>query len=59
MVGWYNDPQPKEKVKSEIISVLNSFLPDSYGRDVFTKRSNIVYEHIIDQAITGFGWIAS
>ena len=59
VVGWYNDPQPKEKVKSEIISVLNSFLPDSYGRDVFTKRSNIVYEHIIDQAITGFGWIAS
>lgn len=59
VVGWYNDPQPKEKVKSEIISVLNSFLPHSYGREVFTKRSNIVYEHIIDQAITGFGWIAS
>jgi type I restriction enzyme R subunit len=59
VVGWYNDPQPKEKVKSEIISVLNSFLPDSYGREIFTKRSNIVYEHIIDQAITGFGWIAS
>lgn len=59
VVGWHNDPQPKEKVKSEIITVLNSFLPDSYDRDVFTVKSNIVYEHIVDQAITGFGWIAS
>lgn len=59
VVGWYNDPQPKEKVKREIINVLNGFLPESYGRDVFTEKSNIVYEHIYDQAITGFGWIAS
>ncbi|WP_379156093.1 type I restriction endonuclease subunit R [Paenibacillus sp. sgz5001063] len=59
VVGWHNDPQPKEKVKSEIIRVLNSFLPDSYERDVFTLKSNIIYEHIIDQAITGFGWMAS
>ncbi|MEK5257590.1 type I restriction endonuclease subunit R [Paenibacillus sp. FSL F4-0125] len=59
VVGWHNDPQPKERVKSEIIRVLNSFLPDSYERDVFTLKSNIVYEHIIDQAITGFGWMAS
>ncbi len=59
VVGWHNDPQPKEKVKSEIITVLNDYLPDSYGRDVFTQKSNVVYEHIIDQAITGFGWIAS
>ncbi|MGF7047770.1 type I restriction enzyme R subunit [Paenibacillus sp. DS2015] len=59
VVGWHNDPQPKERVKSEIIAVLNSFLPESYERDVFTLKSNIVYEHIMDQAITGFGWIAS
>lgn len=59
VVGWHNDPQPKEKVKSEIISVLNSFLPESYDRDVFTVKSNIVYEHIVDKAITGFEWTAS
>ena len=59
VVGWHNDSQPKEKVKSEIITVLNSYLPDSYGRDVFTQKSNIIYEHIVDQAITGFGWMAS
>ena len=59
VVGWHNDPQPKEKVKGEIITVLNSYLPDSYGRDIFTQKSNVVYEHIVDQAITGFGWMAS
>jgi type I restriction enzyme R subunit len=59
VIGWHNDPQPKEKVKSEIITVLDSFLPESYDRDVFTVKSNIVYEHIVDQAVTGFGWIAS
>lgn len=56
VVGWQNDPQPKEKVKSEILNVLNSFLPESYERDVFTQKSNVVYEHIVDQAIMGFGW---
>lgn len=59
VVGWHNDTQPKEKIKSEIITVLDSYLPDSYDRDVFTVKSNNVYEHIVDQAITGLGWIAS
>jgi type I restriction enzyme R subunit len=58
VVGWQNDPQPKEKVKSEIINVLNNFLPESYERDIFTQKSNVVYEHIVDQAIMGFGWSA-
>ncbi|MEA4826899.1 MAG: type I restriction endonuclease subunit R [Clostridium sp.] len=56
IVGWQNDPQPKEKVKHEIINVLDSFLPDTYGRDIFTQKSNIIYEHIVDQAIMGFNW---
>lgn len=56
IVGWQNDPQPKERVKHEIINVLNTFLPETYGRDIFTQKSNIIYEHIIDQAIMGFSW---
>ncbi|WP_017754684.1 type I restriction endonuclease subunit R [Calidifontibacillus oryziterrae] len=58
VVGWENDPQPKEKVKSEIINVLNSFLPESYEREIFSQKSNVVFEHIVDQAIMGFSWIA-
>jgi len=58
VVGWQDDPQPKERVKREIIDVLNSFLPECYERDVFTQKSNLIYEHIVDQAIMGFNWVA-
>ena len=57
IVDWQNDPQPKEKVKKEILRVLDTFLPESYERDIFTQKSNIVYEHIVDQAIMGFNWV--
>jgi len=58
IVGWQNDSQPKEKVKKEIINVLNRFLPESYERDIFTSKTNLIYEHIVDQAFMGFNWIA-
>ena len=58
VVGWQNDPQSKEKVKGEIVSVLNKFLPDSYDREVFLRKSTLVFEHIVDQARTGYDWVA-
>ena len=58
VVGWQNDPQPKERVKSEIVKILNLFLPECYGREVFSHKSNVVFEHIVDQAITGYNWVA-
>lgn len=58
VVGWQNDPQPKEKVKAEIIESLNRHLPDSYDREIFTVKSNVVFEHIVDQALMGYNWVA-
>lgn len=58
VVGWQNDPQPKEKVKAEIIDSLNRHLPDSYDREIFTLKSNVVFEHIVDQALMGYNWVA-
>lgn len=58
VVGWQNDPQPKEKVKAEIIESLNRHLPDSYDREIFTIKSNVVFEHIVDQALMGYNWVA-
>lgn len=58
VTGWQDDPQPKEKVKHEIIDVLNIYLPESYKRDVFVQKSTMIYEHIVDQAIMGFNWVA-
>jgi type I restriction enzyme R subunit len=58
IVGWQDDPQPKERVKRVIIDVLNNHLPDSYDRDVFSMKSTLIFDHIVDQAMTGYGWVA-
>jgi len=58
IIGWQNDPQPKEKVRSAIVKCLNISLPDSYDRDVFTLKSNMVYQHIVDQATMGYAWVS-
>jgi type I restriction enzyme R subunit len=58
VVGWQNDAQPKERVKKVVIESLNHNLPGSYDREIFTLKSNIIFEHIVDQAIMGYAWIA-
>lgn len=58
VVGWQNDPQPKERVRSEIVSTLNLYLPESYDREIFLRKSTLVFDHIVDQAITGENWVA-
>lgn len=58
IVGWQNDPQPKERVKGEIVHILNKYLPESYDREIFLKKSTLVFDHIVDQAMTGYNWVA-
>jgi len=58
IVGWQNDQQPKERVRSVIRDSLNLNLPTTYDRDVFAAKSDTVYNHIVDQARTGYAWIA-
>ena len=58
VVGWQNDAKPKERVRSAIISCLNDALPESYDRDIFAAKSNRIYQHIVDQAMMGYAWVA-
>lgn len=58
IVGWYNDPQPKEKVKNNIVTVLHMSLPECYEKDIFNNKANVVFNHIIEQAIAGYNWVA-
>jgi len=58
VVGWQNDPQPKERVRSAIVNCLNTAMPESYDRDIFATKSNLVYQHIVDQAMMGYTWVA-
>ncbi len=58
IVGWFNDLQPKERVKDVIIATLNQTLPDSYDREIFSYKRDIVFNHIVDQAVTGLAWVS-
>lgn len=58
VVGWEKDNQPQEKVKTEIKSILNEFLPESYDREIFSNKTDVIFEHILDQARMGFNWVA-
>lgn len=58
LVGWQNDPKPKEAVRGAINDVLDHCLPDSYGRDIFASKINAVFERIVDLARSGNNWVS-
>ena len=44
-------------MRSVIIDCLNMTLPDSYDRVLFENKSNVVYKHIVEQAIMEAAWV--
>ncbi len=59
IVGWQNDEQPKQRVKTAIQQVLNDTLPDCYDRMIFSQKRDVVFGHIVDQAMMGYAWVAA
>lgn len=59
VVDWYKDEQPRQKVQAIIQVSLNNDLPDSYDREVFSTKTNLLMSHFIDMAVQGYGWLAS
>lgn len=58
VVDWYKDEQPRQKVMDIIMVSLNNDLPESYDREVFGKKTNLLLNHFIDMAMQGYGWVA-
>ena len=58
VVDWYKDEQPKQKVLGLIQVSLNNDLPESYDREVFCTKTNLLMNHFMDMAIQGYGWVA-
>ena len=58
VVDWYKDEQPKQRVLSIIQGSLNADLPQSYDREVFSSKTNLLMNHFIDMAVQGYGWVA-
>ena len=59
VVDWYKDEQPKERVLTLIKVSLNEDLPESYDREAFTDKTNLLMNHLIDMAVQGYGWTAA
>ena len=58
VVDWYKDEQPRQKVLGLIQVSLNNDLPESYDREVFSTKTNLLMNHFIDMAVQGYGWVA-
>lgn len=56
---WHKDLQTRLKVKKAITDVLDEYLPrDAYDRNIFSIKSNDVYNLIYDYAVRGSKWAA-
>jgi type I restriction enzyme R subunit len=55
---WFKDSQSKERVKSTVQEVLNTHLPESYDRALFTKKCDTVFELMLNYASQGLKWAA-
>ena len=59
VVDWYKDEQPRLKVQSAIENSLDADLPNSYDKDAFDSKINLLMNHFIDMAVQGYGWVAA
>lgn len=59
VIDWYKDEQPRQRVKSRIEEILDNYLPNSYNKDIFNIKSDIIFTHIIEEAMMGNQYYAS
>lgn len=59
VVDWYKDEQPKEKVRTTIQKSLDEDLPESYDKESFNAKIDLLMNHFIDMAVQGYGWIGT
>ena len=57
VADWYKDEQPKAKVKDAIMEALDADLPESYDKEVFVVKTDLLLNHFIDMAVQGYGWV--
>jgi type I restriction enzyme R subunit len=55
---WFKDTQSKRQVRSAVEEVLNTHLPDSYHRVLFTQKCDNVFELMVNKASQGLRWAA-
>lgn len=58
VVEWYKDEQTKALVRSTISEELDKDLPDSYDKESFNSKTNLLLNHFMDMSVQGYGWVA-
>ena len=41
------------------METLDADLPDSYDKEVFVVKTELLLNHFIDMAVQGYGWVGS
>lgn len=59
VVDWYKDVNTKMLVRDAIMKSLDDDLPESYDKDIFNSKTNILLTHFMDMSIQGYGWIGT
>lgn len=55
---WHKEKTTQEIVRQEISKILNKDLPDSYDRDIFSQKTDVVFQHFYQLAEIGEGFAA-
>ena len=58
VVDWYKDEQPRHQVFALIQTSLNDDLPMSYDPVSFNDKTHLLFDHFVDMAVQGYGWVA-
>ncbi|WP_425549044.1 type I restriction enzyme endonuclease domain-containing protein [Amphibacillus indicireducens] len=51
VIDWYKDEQPRQAVKFEVESILDETLPNSYDKEIFNVKTEIIMTHLMEEAM--------
>lgn len=57
VVDWFKDEQPRLQVLALIKASLNKDLPESYDSVSFNDKTRLLFNHFVDMAVQGYGWV--
>jgi len=55
---WHKEKATQEMVRQEIKKILNKDLPQSYDRNIFAEKTEVVFQHFYELAEQGRGFAA-
>ncbi|AXO79659.1 type I restriction endonuclease subunit R [Olleya aquimaris] len=55
---WHKEKATQEMVRQEIKKILNKDLPQSYDRNIFAKKTDVIFQHFYELAEQGRGFAA-